>query len=174
MKKDVNHYLNDADYSSFLFNSAQPSLGLRNTKVKLVDDRLTCDFERDNFNSMPGYINITSSSKLYLLIAYGPSSFSYHGPNRMVSKYPVEFDMITDLSDFTTTAEEEKEGEFTYLTQTMSLYDVSISWRSKEDKTEFFISSPLGNGVNVNNAWLGIGLNKEPRMVKLIYSKSFV
>ena len=55
----------------------------------------------------------------------------------------------------------------------MSLFDVSISWRSKEDKTEFFISSPLGNGVNVNNAWLGIGLNKEPRMVEFIYSTIF-
>ena len=50
------------------------------------------------------------------------------------------------------------------------LSNINISWTRNvalnSDTTSFIVSTSLGNGVSVTNAWLGIGLNNNPRMVR--------
>jgi hypothetical protein len=48
---------------------------------------------------------------------------------------------------------------------TVTVAGVTISWENLGSRTVFNASSPLGNGVNVNNAWLGIGVNTRTGMV---------
>ncbi len=48
---------------------------------------------------------------------------------------------------------------------TVTINGVTISWENLGSRTVFNASSPLGNGVSVNNAWLGIGINTRTRMV---------
>jgi len=42
---------------------------------------------------------------------------------------------------------------------------VRITFTYKPRTTDFLVSSPLGNGVSPENAWLGIGLNSNAAMV---------
>lgn len=42
---------------------------------------------------------------------------------------------------------------------------VFISWTNKGNVTSFYASANIGNGVSVNDAWLGIGLNTLSTMV---------
>ncbi len=50
---------------------------------------------------------------------------------------------------------------------TMTISGVTVSWENLGTKTVFSASSPLGNGVSVDDAWLGIGLNTFKRMVHI-------
>lgn len=50
--------------------------------------------------------------------------------------------------------------------QSITLFNnIRITYTYKETQTNFLISTPLGNGVSVNNAWLGFGLNAIENMV---------
>ena len=49
--------------------------------------------------------------------------------------------------------------------QALTLGTAEISWVNRGQKTEFQISSPLGNGVTGEAAWMGLGFNKEGAMV---------
>jgi hypothetical protein len=53
--------------------------------------------------------------------------------------------------------------------QTLNLYNNNLFVRMINDGqfTQFYATSPLGNGVNPNDAWLALGLNNEPAMVNL-------
>ena len=48
------------------------------------------------------------------------------------------------------------------------LSNVQISFTNNGTHTRFTVSSPLGNGVTVTNAWLAVGLNSASRMVSFI------
>lgn len=45
------------------------------------------------------------------------------------------------------------------------LNNVKISFTNNGTHTQFTVTSPLGNGISVTNAWLGIGLNSNSGMV---------
>lgn len=53
------------------------------------------------------------------------------------------------------------------LQQTLNLYNNNLFVRMVNDgqNTQFFVTSPLGNGVSPNDAWLAIGFNNDPAMV---------
>jgi hypothetical protein len=42
---------------------------------------------------------------------------------------------------------------------------VFISWTNKGNVTSFYASANIGNAVNLNDAWFGIGLNTQSAMV---------
>lgn len=53
------------------------------------------------------------------------------------------------------------------------LGEVRISFTNNGTHTEFAVLSPLGNGVSLDNFWLGVGLNSVTDMVaKLNRSKT--
>ena len=45
------------------------------------------------------------------------------------------------------------------------LSNVNIAYTYGSTSTQFIITSPLGNGISVTNAWLGIGFNSQTKMV---------
>lgn len=45
------------------------------------------------------------------------------------------------------------------------LSNVNIAYTYGSSSTQFVITSPLGNGISVTNAWLGIGFNSQTKMV---------
>lgn len=45
------------------------------------------------------------------------------------------------------------------------LNNVRISYYYSQASTYFLVTSPLGNGVSANNAWLAVGLNTMAGMV---------
>jgi hypothetical protein len=47
---------------------------------------------------------------------------------------------------------------------TLTIGGVTVTWENLGIKTKFSASSPLGRGVSINDAWLGIGLNNFKRM----------
>jgi hypothetical protein len=49
--------------------------------------------------------------------------------------------------------------------QTVTIKNVTISWENKGNKTMFYVSSPLGNGVELSDCWLGVGINSKKGMV---------
>ena len=59
--------------------------------------------------------------------------------------------------------------------QTITLFNnVRISYTYKTKYTDFLVSSPLGNGVSPENAWLGVGLNNNAAMVRKNIIKFFI
>lgn len=50
---------------------------------------------------------------------------------------------------------------------------IFISWTNKGFSTSFYASANIGNGISVNNAWLGIGLNTQSTMVFLSLNLTF-
>lgn len=61
-------------------------------------------------------------------------------------------------------------------TQTLTLLNnVEITYTNNGRQTEFVVRSALGNNVNPNNAWLGIGFSSRNVMVRgfIIRSKLF-
>ena len=51
----------------------------------------------------------------------------------------------------------------------ISLLNVNITWTNRGTTTDFVVTSPLGNGVSLTNAWLGVGLNPNDAMVTQFY-----
>ncbi len=49
--------------------------------------------------------------------------------------------------------------------QSITIKDVQISYLNTGNKTDFLVSSSLGNGIKADNAWLAIGFNNEDKMV---------
>ena len=50
--------------------------------------------------------------------------------------------------------------------QTITLLNnVKIAFTYRQNQLDVLITTPLGNKVSVNNAWLGIGFNTESKMV---------
>lgn len=41
--------------------------------------------------------------------------------------------------------------------QTLTVSDIEITWENKGNETEFVLKSELGNGVDLEHSWLGIG-----------------
>lgn len=54
----------------------------------------------------------------------------------------------------------------------VNLFGVYIRWTNLENKTDFYVTSSLGKGVDPKNAWLSIGINDVPKMV-WVYSNNF-
>lgn len=48
-----------------------------------------------------------------------------------------------------------------------NILGVNIRWKFLDGRTNFFVTTQLGNGVSVNDAWLGIGLNRAEGMVNI-------
>lgn len=48
----------------------------------------------------------------------------------------------------------------------LNLLGVHITWNNLGDRTEFNVTSSLSPGVDVNDAWIGVGLNNETSMVQ--------
>ena len=51
--------------------------------------------------------------------------------------------------------------------ETLNLGGFQITWTNRGQQTDFTVSSPLGNGITANSAWIGFGLNKIQMMVRL-------
>lgn len=51
--------------------------------------------------------------------------------------------------------------------QSINLLGLYIEWQNQGEQTEFRISSPLGSIVDVNSAWLAVGINNAAAMVNL-------
>lgn len=67
----VESYLNQNDISSPYPSGSTVGLIGGTGNVTFVNSNLTCTFSRSNSHSDPNYINVTSSTPLYLLVAYG-------------------------------------------------------------------------------------------------------
>jgi hypothetical protein len=74
MTPTVHHYLNGKYYSS-LMDYTNPSLGISNERVKVINGNLTCSFTRENVYPYEGYYNITYNNYPYVLVAYGIGKF---------------------------------------------------------------------------------------------------
>jgi hypothetical protein len=68
--KYVHHNLNEAKKSQ-LFSSSNPQIALSDTSVSVSGNTLLCNFARENSQTLPGYLNIDSSSSYFLLVAFG-------------------------------------------------------------------------------------------------------
>ena len=49
--------------------------------------------------------------------------------------------------------------------QTITVEGVTVTWQNLGTKTVFTASSSLGNGVDISDSWLGVGINTAPKMV---------
>jgi hypothetical protein len=54
------------------------------------------------------------------------------------------------------------------ITRSTNIKNVYIEWTNDGISTKFYVSSKLISDIDVNNAWLGIGLNSNPVMVSYI------
>ncbi len=52
-------------------DSANPSLGIKNVNISVINGNLVCSFRRDNSNSHANYYNLNTQSP-YFITAYGP------------------------------------------------------------------------------------------------------
>ena len=50
----------------------------------------------------------------------------------------------------------------------VSIIDTYVTWQNLGTETEFTITSPLG-GLNVNDAWIAVGVNDGPIMVFIFF-----
>ena len=54
--------------------------------------------------------------------------------------------------------------------QTVDLLNtIKITFTYTATRTNFLITTKLGNKVSINNAWIGIGFNDVPLMVRFIF-----
>ncbi len=49
--------------------------------------------------------------------------------------------------------------------QSITLSNVIVNFLNRGSQTDFFLISNLSPGINANNAWVGVGLNSEKKMV---------
>ena len=68
-KKTVETYLNTG-FSSALLDPNNPSLGLTQISVSVVNNALVCSLRRDNLNSNSNFFNINNQQP-FLIAAYG-------------------------------------------------------------------------------------------------------
>ena len=54
--------------------------------------------------------------------------------------------------------------------QSIAVSGIAVSWENIGTRTVFNVTGPLANGISINDAWLGVGLNNQIRMV---YRKFF-
>ena len=66
----IEHYYNEGLVPKYM-NEFNKFEGLSNFYLVVEDNKITCGFTRDNYNSNPKYINITEINKLYLISGYG-------------------------------------------------------------------------------------------------------
>jgi archaellin len=66
----VKNNLNTAVFSAPM-DSTRPQLGLSDTSVFISQNNFVCNFARDNANSLQGYLTVSPSVNLYILMAYG-------------------------------------------------------------------------------------------------------
>jgi hypothetical protein len=54
--------------------------------------------------------------------------------------------------------------------QTVNLFNNNVfySLTNNGQSTQFYVTTPLGNGVSPSDAWLAIGFNDNPKMVDLL------
>ena len=57
------------------------------------------------------------------------------------------------------------------ITRTTNINNVHIEWTNNGAYTEFYVASSLDDDIDVNDAWLGIGLNRDRTMVSSIYHR---
>ena len=53
--------------------------------------------------------------------------------------------------------------------QTVTVKNVQISWANRGSQTEFSVMSSLDGKISLTNAWIGIGINTNTRMVFFIF-----
>ena len=51
----------------------------------------------------------------------------------------------------------------------VQISNINIEWRNKGTQTDFVISSPLSNGLSLNNAWLGFGFASQMVRIYTFY-----
>jgi len=177
--QSVRHFYNNG-YSVELLDSDQPTLGLSNTALLIDQDKLTCTFTRQNSNANSKYFDLNSKAP-YVVAAYGENydsgclislpnllflvalnilfkiDIGYH-TKKEASKNTISFSVVestTSSSTMPTTA-----GDSTFI-----LANIQVEFVNKGAQTDFVFTSSLGNGLNLSNAWIGVGFNDEPKMV---------
>ena len=52
-------------------NALNPTVGISNAKVGIINNSLVCSLTRDNTNNQQNYFQITKTTNTYLIMAYG-------------------------------------------------------------------------------------------------------
>ena len=66
----VEHNYNENDFSSLL-DTTNPTIGITNAVVTIVNGNLTCSYTRDNQNANSKYWNINTNPQPYIIMAFG-------------------------------------------------------------------------------------------------------
>jgi len=59
------------------------------------------------------------------------------------------------------------------ITRSININNVHIEWTNDGSYTEFYVTSSLDDNIDVEDAWLGIGLNQDRTMASSIRFKLY-
>ena len=65
----VEHYYNNGHRSSLL-DENNPTTGISNANIRIIENNLVCTFRRENSKETPGYFDL-KNRKPYVQVAYG-------------------------------------------------------------------------------------------------------
>jgi hypothetical protein len=66
----IEHFYNN-NYQSSVLNALNPTVGISNAKVSIINNSLVCSLTRDNTNNQQNYFQITKTTNTFLIMAYG-------------------------------------------------------------------------------------------------------
>ncbi len=66
----IEHFYNN-NFQSRILNASNPTVGISNAKIGIINNSLVCSLTRDNTNDQQNYFQITQTTNTYLIMAYG-------------------------------------------------------------------------------------------------------
>ncbi|CAF1019989.1 unnamed protein product [Brachionus calyciflorus] len=144
----VEHYYNEGLQPKYI-DETNKFIGLSSTYLSVTNRTITCRFMRDNNNANSKYI-YQNGENLYVLAAYGPFSNDIMSIHSLVkeSKNIVSFP-IRPVDEYFITLDNEK---------------TNVTFKNCGSMTHFKVTALIENGVSIDNAWLGLGLNINNKM----------
>ena len=80
LKPSIHTYWNNK-YSKFssILDVSNPAVGLSNTEIAVIQNNITCLFDRANSVDRPNYLNIKNETvSIFIIAAYGAGEVNYH------------------------------------------------------------------------------------------------
>ncbi|CAF0906542.1 unnamed protein product [Brachionus calyciflorus] len=139
----IEHYYNDGLVPKYM-NLSNKFESLSSMSISVSENVLTCKFSRDNSNPNPFYKNLNTES-LYVISGYG----SMNGEEILIHN------LIKETKNFVLFPVVPRCQQFT----TLDNDGIRIEFINYGEKTDFKVTAKIGNGVDPNNVWLGLGLN---------------
>ena len=94
LRPSVQTYWNNKDIKvSNILDAFNPTIGLTNTEIAVIQNNITCLFDRANNVDRPNYLNIKNETiNIFIIAAYGAGEVNYHAAKDASSVPSVFFD----------------------------------------------------------------------------------